>query len=129
VALAVCTGATISCSFGMAPGQFVVLPANRVNVNNMPLATTMDNLPMVNVMPCAMCTAPSNPQVAAATAAAGGVLTPVPCIPVTIAPWTPGSPTVTISGQPCLNNNCQLSCTWGGVITITNPGQQSVNVP
>jgi hypothetical protein len=125
----VCTGASLTCSFGVAPGQFIVLPTNRVAASNIPAATIMDNVPMSNIMPFGMCTTASNPQVAAATAAAGGVLTPVPCIPVTTTPWTPGSPTVLINGTPGLNSACQLNCTWGGMITVSNPGQQTVNLP
>jgi hypothetical protein len=125
----VTNGATIMCSFGTTPSQLTVLPANRTNANKNPAATTMDNKPMVNIMPFGMCTTLSNPQVAAATSAAMGVLTPQPCMPVTTAPWTPGSPTVMIGQQTALNSTCQLMCTWGGMITISNPGQQTVNVP
>lgn len=117
------------CTFGVAPSTLTVLPAKRVNACNMPAATIMDHAPMVNVMPFGMCNTPSNPAVAAATAAAMGVLTPAPCVPVTVAPWAPGSPTVMVGNQPALNSTCQLMCTWGGVITVTNPGQQTVNVP
>lgn len=125
----VCMNATLTCSFGVAPSQLVLTPANRVNTSNMAAATIMDNIPMTIVMPFGMCTTTSNPQVAAATAAASGVLTPVPCVPVVSAPWAPGSPTVRIGGNPCVNSSCQLTCTWGGMITVTNPGQQTVNVP
>ncbi len=107
----------------------MVMPANMVNTVNNPAATIMDNIPMTNVMPFGMCTTPSNPQVAAATAAAQGVLTPQPCIPVTTAPWTPGSPTVMIKNKPTLNSSSTLMCTWGGVISVTNPGQMTVKVP
>ncbi len=89
----------------------------------------MDHIPMTNILPFGMCNTPSNPQVAAATAAAGGVLTPVPCVPVTAAPWAPGSPTVRIGGQFSINSTCVLNCTWGGVISVTNPGQMTVLVP
>jgi hypothetical protein len=65
-----------------------------------------------------MCMTPSNPQVAAATAAAPGLLTPQPCIAVITAPWTPGSPTVMIDGAPALSNSCQCKCMWGDVITV-----------
>jgi hypothetical protein len=124
----VCQGASLACSFGVAPAQFIVLPTSRVAATNLPAATIMDNLPMTNIMPFGMCNSPSNPQVAAATAAAGGVFTPAPCIPVIPAPWLPGSPTVMIGGTPGLNNSCQLNCTWGGVITVSNAGQQTVNM-
>jgi hypothetical protein len=124
----VTNSAITMCSFGVAPGQLTVLPNNRVNANNMPAATIMENKPMLNVMPFGMCTTPTNPQVAAATSAAMGVLTPVPCMPVTTAPWVPGSPTVMIGNQPALNNTCQLMCMWGGAITISYAGQQTVNI-
>jgi hypothetical protein len=125
----VTTTATLMCSFGLAPGQLTILPIKKVNANKMPAATIMDNAPMVNVAPFGMCTTLSNPTVASATSAAMGVLTPMPCMPVTTAPWAPGSPTVMIGNQPALSNTCQLMCTWGGVITISNAGQQTVNVP
>jgi hypothetical protein len=120
-------GASLTCSFGTAPASLVVLPKSRVNSSNMPAANIMDNIPMTNVMPFAMCTTVSNPVVAAATSAAMGVLTPQPCIPVTPAPWTPGSATVLIGNMPALNNTCTLNCIWGGVITVSNAGQQTVN--
>ena len=85
--LQVCMGAMMQCSFGVAPSSLVVLPTNRVMTNNVPDANIMDHIPMTNIMPFGMCTSPANPVVAAATAAALGVLTPMPCIPATPAPW------------------------------------------
>lgn len=128
MALAVCGGATLQCSFGMAPSVFNVLPEARV-VNRMPLATIMDNKPMVNVMPFGMCSSLMNPTVAAATAAALGVLTPMPCIPALVAPWAPGSPACMIGGKPALHNSCKLLCAYGGVIQVTNPGQTNIQIP
>ncbi len=125
----VCSGATITCSFGTTPCILMVQPANRTNTSQMPTAITMDNAPTINVSTFGMCSSLSNPQVASATTAAMGVLTPQPCIPVTTTPWVPGSPTVKIGKQTALNNSCQLTCAWGGIITIINPGQQTVNVP
>ena len=84
---------------------------------------------MVNILPFGMCNSIANRTVASATAAAMGVLTPMPCIPVTVAPWVPGSPTVLIGNMPALNNNSKLMCTWAGVIQITNPGQTQTQVP
>ena len=123
----VCGGAMLTCSFGMAPATMNVLPANRV-VSSTPVATIMDNVPMLNIMPFGMCRNPANPAVAAATAAAMGVLTPAPCIPVTSAPWTPGSPSVLIGGKPALNNSSKLLCTYGGMIQITNPATTNIMV-
>ena len=127
--LQVVNGAQLTCSFGAAPSTLTVLPINRTSVANQPEATIQDYLPMVNIMPFGMCVTPSNPQVAAATTAALGVLTPQPCLPVTTAPWVPGSPLVAIAQQPALNNTSMCACQWGGVITITNPGQQTKNIP
>ena len=124
----VCGGAMLTCSFGMAPSVLNVLPVARV-VSNTPLATIMDNVPLVNVMPFGMCQNPANPAVAAATAAAMGVLTPMPCIPVIPGPWIPGSPTVLIGGKPARNNTCKLMCAYGGVIQITNPATTNIQVP
>jgi hypothetical protein len=54
------------------------------------------------------------------------VLTPMPCVPMTVAPWTPGNPQVLINSMPALNNTCTCQCSWGGTITITSPGQMTV---
>lgn len=125
----VCNGATLMCSFGVAPSVLTVLPINRTLTSNMPAANIMDHIPMVNIMPFGMCITPSNPAVAAATAAAMGVLTPMPCVPVTPAPWVVGSPTVLLGNMPCLNNTSTLMCTWGGVITVVQPGQFTEMIP
>lgn len=124
----VCGGAMLQCSFGAAPSVFTTLPNNRVNAS-MPVANIMDNKPMVNIKPFGMCSSPSNPQVIAATSAAMGVLTPMPCVPVTVAPWVPGSPTVLVGNMPALNNSSKCTCTWGGIIQITAPGQFNIQVP
>ncbi len=127
--LMVCTGATLQCSFGLAPGTFNATGVCRVNAMNKPAGTFMDNIPMTNVMPFGNCTSLANPTVSAATTAAQGVLTPMPCIPILPAGWVPGSPTVTLGGKQALNMNCNVTCQWGGIIQIINPGQTSVNVP
>ncbi len=124
----VVTGAMLQCPFGVAPSTLNVLPTNMVNATNLPAATVADMVPMLNIMPFGMCTTPSNPQVAAATSAALGVLTPMPCIPVVTAPWTPGAVKVQIRGVPALHSGCTCMCAWGGVIAITNPGQVAVQV-
>ncbi|MYM32067.1 DUF4280 domain-containing protein [Duganella sp. CY15W] len=123
-----CMGGMLQCTFGVAPSSLVVLPANCV-MTTTPSATIMDNKPIMNVPPFGMCQSLSNPMVAAATAAALGVLTPMPCVPATVAPWTPGSPTVLIGNMPALNNSSKLMCMWGGVISINVPGQVTVMVP
>ena len=124
----VCTGGMMQCTFGMAPSTFNATP-KQVMTGNMPAGNIMDHVPMANVPPFGMCQSPANPTVAAATAAALGVLTPMPCVPVTPAPWVPGSPTVLIANMPALNNTSKLMCVWGGVIQIVAPGETTVMIP
>lgn len=118
-------GATMMCSFGLAPSTMAVLPLKLVFATT-PAATVTDVLPVVNLPPFGACTSMANPMVAAATAAALGVLTPMPCIPVPAGPWLPGSPKVLIKGTPALNMTSKCMCSWGGVIQILNPGQMKM---
>jgi len=129
MALQVVMGAQLQCSFGAAPVAMVVLPSNRTMAGGVPAATIMDHVPLMNIMPFGMCQSPANPMVAAATAAALGVLTPMPCIPATAAPWVPGAPTVMIGGMPALDNNCKLMCNWAGVIQVSSAGETTVMIP
>jgi len=124
----VCMGALMQCSFGAAPASLSVLPTNGV-LTGTPAANIMDHVPMLNIMPFGVCSSLANPTVATATTAALGVLTPMPCIPVTSAPWLPGAPTVLLANMPALNNQSKLLCAWGGVIQINLPGQFTTTTP
>lgn len=124
----VVTTAVTQCSFGLAPSTFVATPRPVLSSSQMTGVIT-DNVPIANIVPFGMCTSPANPSVAAATAAAMGVLTPMPCVPVIPAPWVPGVPNVLINNIPALDNNCKLMCAWGGVIGIVFPGQVTHQIP
>ncbi len=124
----VVTGALVACSFGVAPGPLNALPLARVAAPA-PAATIMDHLPVLNIPPFGLCTSPANPAVIAATAAAFGVPTPMPCLPVTPAPWAPGSPNVLLGGVPSLNNESLCACAWGGAIAVLEPGQFTTEIP
>lgn len=117
----VCAGAMMMCGCGMAPSVLVVLRPKILS--RAPAANIMDRVPMLNIPSFGLCTSIANPLVAAATAAAFGVLVPMPCVPVTPAPWMPGKPKVLIAGMPALDQGSKLMCMWGGVISITVPGQ------
>jgi len=119
----VCTGAALQCSFGSAPSTF---SASGVQVDATAPAGVVSDVAPSNVPPFALCTSLANPQVAAATSAAG-TLTPQPCVPV-LSPWTPGSSKVTIGGVPALDNSSQCNCSWGGVVTVSSAGQTAVTV-
>lgn len=116
------TGALLTCTFGVAPSTLNVLPTPRVVHSSMSVATIMDNKPLVNIPPFGMCTSLANPIVAAATAAALGVLTPMPCVPATAAPWIPQSPQVLVGGNPVLVAGSQCICNWGGMIQVAPAG-------
>lgn len=130
----VCAGAMLQCSFGTVPSALLVTPEKGV-LTTAPAANIMDHIPMKNIVSFGMCNTQSNPAVAAATAtataAALGVYTPTPapCIPATAAPWAPGSPTVLIGNMPALDDTSKCTCTYGGVISVTSPGQSGVMIP
>ncbi len=124
----VCSGALISCSFGSAPSTLTILPVNMVNTSSMPAATIMDYTPLVNIMSFGTCSSPSNPVVAAATSAALGVLTPMPCVPATVSPWSPGISDVSIGKLSALDDSSTCNCMWAGSISISFAGQVQTEV-
>lgn len=123
-----CTGATLSCPFGVAPVPFSALPASRVMINGRPAGVMTDMAPAVNIPPFGMCSSLSNPTVASATAAALGVLTPMPCIPVPAGPWMNPAPKVLIGGQQAISDGSKLMCAWGGQISVQFAGQTGVQL-
>jgi hypothetical protein len=127
--LQVCMGASLQCSFGAAPSALIVIPKGRpVMVSGMLAGTILDNIPIANILPFGMCSSIANPMVASATAAALGVLTPMPCIPVVVSPWTPGAVKVKIGSIPALPSTAICNCAYGGMIKINAPGQFKVNI-
>ena len=119
---ALCATAMLRCSFGMAPSTLMVLPRKALDTMK-PGGNIMDNKPFLNILPFGLCRSLANPTVAAATAANRGVLTPMPCIPNTPAPWTPGNPKVMINNLPAITQSSKLFCMWGGVISVIHPGE------
>lgn len=121
-----CTGAVLSCPFGSAPASFSALPIPRVVISGRPAGVITDTAPAVNLPPFGMCGSPGNPAVSAATAAAMGVLTPMPCVPVPAGPWLNPVPKVLIGGQPAISHDSRLLCAWGGQIAVQFAGQACV---
>jgi hypothetical protein len=122
----VASTAQLMCSFGTTPSALTVLPTNKVLCNNLPAANVLDTVPMTNIMTFGMCSSMANPAVASATAAAQGVLTPMPCVPATSAPWTPGVPSVLIAGMAAVDDESTCMCSYGGEISVESAGQESV---
>ncbi len=117
----VVNGATLRCDQGTSPGSLTVLPVQGTSAEEQPGATVDDYVPMLNIPTFGMCRTQSNPQVATATTAAQGVLTPMPCIPLTTSAWSPGSSIVTLNGTKALTDDSKCSCTWSGSISVTAP--------
>ena len=120
--------ALCTCAFGAAPATLTVTSQQTVTMCGMPAATILDGAPMASIPTFGMCSNPANPTVAAATAAALGVLTPMPCVPATVS-WAPGCPTVTVCGRPLLNNTSKLICSYGGVIQVSMTPAMTVKTP
>jgi len=122
----VTTGAMLQCSFGTTPSSLTVNVPMRPKCGSMLMATIDDNVPNTNIAPFGLCQTINNPQVAQATTAAMGTLTPMPCLPAITAPWAPGTSMMKVLGTPALTDNCTCQCMWGGIITIKNPGNAAV---
>lgn len=120
----VCTGATLQCSFGATPATFA---ASGTQASAGTPAGVVTDVAASNVPSFGVCMSLSNPQVAAATAAALGTLTPQPCVPV-LSPWSPGSAKVTIGEVSAFDDSSQCTCTWGGVVTVSAAGQTAASL-
>ncbi|MGH9885405.1 MAG: DUF4280 domain-containing protein [bacterium] len=119
--------AKTACTMSPRPSQLLVAPSRQRSAAGQAAANIGDHRPVANILPFGPCMSPQFPATAAATSAAGGVLTPQPCAPNTPAPWAPGSPTVSIADQPALRHTDTCRCVWGGTITIVDPGQSLVD--
>ena len=116
--LATVNTAMLQCTCGAAPTPLTVTSQFQVLIGNQFAATIMDFAPMANIKPFGPCTI--------LTSAASGV--PTPCVPAAPAPWTPGAAKTLIGNFPALLQSDMLSCAVGGMISITNPGQQTTQV-
>jgi hypothetical protein len=114
------TGTVLECSMGAAPVPFIAdeLPG-APKETGLTCATIIQMVPMKNVMTFGMCKSLANPTVASATAAAQGVLTPMPCVPATAAPWMPPSATAKHLGIPLATAQSVCACSFGGMIKVS----------
>lgn len=118
----VCTGAILKCSKGTATS---VLQATYKGVTliGRDQANIADHLGNVNVFPFGLCKSRAYPPTAAATAANHGQLTPMPCNPGTNTKWSAVDPDSLVCKEPALLKPAKLRCIFGGIISITDPGQ------
>ncbi|TCR69760.1 PAAR-like protein [Bosea sp. BK604] len=114
------TATLLECSMGAMPTPFIAdeLPAAPKEVG-LTSATVVQIVPGKNITPFGMCKSPANPTVASATAAAQGVLTPMPCTPTIPAPWAPPSVCTKHMGIPMATAQSVCACAFGGVVKVS----------
>ncbi|MBO4457632.1 MAG: DUF4280 domain-containing protein [Butyrivibrio sp.] len=120
--LVVATGMCM-CTMGTAPAPLNVTNNAKVLADGKPCGTIIDAQGLANVGPFGMCISLANPAVAAATAAALGVLTPQPCVPAVTGTWIPTKSKVLIEGKPCLSSDCKAVCAYAGSLSVSFAGQ------
>lgn len=119
----VVSGAKLACPFGSAPSSLQAASQTSCLICAKPAATVMDT----RLGPFGMCSSMANPQVAAATAAALGTLTPQPCLFAPAGVWRIGKPGLIAGGKAVLTSDATIICGMGmGTINITFPGQTNV---
>lgn len=116
----------MKCSFGVAPCPFQAL-SNTSVLAGLPVGT-MQDISLGSIPTFGMCQSLANPMVASATAAALGVLTPMPCIPVIAGPWMITGPTVQLKGSTVLTMDAKAMCAYGGIIQFISTPAQKVTV-
>ena len=123
----VVSGANLTCSCGTTPAVLKVTGQRTILGLSKPVATIMDVTPGTNIPSFGMCSSMANPQVAAATAAAFGVLTPMPCTMMPSGTWQAANPAIMVGRKPILTQEATLLCGVGmGQISIVSPGQTSI---
>lgn len=119
----VCSKAKIKCSCGDRISTLTVFPDRTIWLTGQPQANISDHIPMRNIAPFGRCHTTAYPATGAATAAAHGKLTPMPCVPNTPFPWMGGKNDVILQGQPALLKSSKCKCIYGGTISFTYDGQ------
>ena len=100
-------GAIIECSEGGSPTPLKGIPQNRVMGKMGPIANIMDNKGFANIGPFGTC----------------GVIKPPVCLaPISGKPWSDGSTSIMIGGQPALTKDSKCNCSLGGEISFTFEG-------
>lgn len=117
---AVCHGAMLQCSQGTGLAHLSARPRGVGTDLALSLATVNDALPLVNIPPFGSCLAPAHPL--ATTGAA-------PCLPQTSGGWQLRAPSTLYLGQSALRADATLTCAYGGVIRVVQPGPQAIELP
>ncbi|MBO5292143.1 MAG: DUF4280 domain-containing protein [Lachnospiraceae bacterium] len=119
----VVSGAVYRCSGGAGPGTLKATSQQKLVLEAKPALTIKDGAAFVNIVPCSSCVCPTHPAIAPVLSATG-VIVPQPCTPQTCGVWTELQSRVLVEGIPCLTGEAKITCTFGGVISIADPGQK-----
>ncbi len=128
--MAVVSTAQTQCSFGSGPQTVNIIPMGvSASGGKEYRKAWIDFLPYLNEAPKGACSNPAFPPTAAATAAAFGALTPMPCIPVQ-SPYMPGALFHKAFSTPvsCADDKAICLIGQGGNISVTNPGQETIKI-
>lgn len=115
----VTSGSYATCTCGTTPAELLADYDTGATVSDMIVMTVDMIVSEVNIMSFGDCDSLINPEVSDATAAAGGVTTPMPCVPVVASDWTTGSLTASQDGIAYITDTSTCTCSYGGVITIS----------
>ncbi len=119
--------AKLTCSMGSAQSAMQLShPVNPVLICGAPMAGMADNRTFMNIAPFGLCKSLINPTVIAATAAAGGKLQEMPCVPNMLISWLNPKRDVFVKGRPALTDGSRCVCMWAGIIEVKSAGQNSV---
>lgn len=126
--LYVYSGAMMKCTMGTSLARLTVPQKHDNSDTGNPKASINDHKPLVNFGLFGRCRSLGYPATAAATAAAHGRLTPMPCMHNTPFPWTNGMKGEIdniVNDKSALLKSDTCQCLWGGTISFVSNGQTS----
>lgn len=108
-----CANGSISCNI------MVVDPTRKMKSDGQKVVIESDTS-IENIKTFGMCNNLCNPSVAEATAAAQGVLTPMPCKPSLVGRWQRNVKKISVNGKKVVSKKSTLKCAFGGCISIVS---------
>jgi len=94
------------CTFGSEPSRLDLPFCHGIYLKDKPQLNIMDCKPLVNIFTFGRCKKRGA------------------CMPSVATPWIQGKEDVLLNGQPALLNTSMIACLEGGIIRITDDGQE-----
>ncbi len=129
MSFAVTSGSFAECTCGTTPAELLADFDTGATADGSIVLTIDMIVAEVNIGSFGDCDSLLNPEVSTATAAAEGVLTPMPCVPVVVDSWTPGSLTASETGVGYVNDTSICTCSYGGEISIVDALGVTMEIP